>query len=269
MRALIGLFIYRGLLCLNNHITKVLFSKRGPAIFGATMSRERFRFLTYFVSFDIENERATNYKTDRFAAFREFNEKSLQHMAPGDYLSLDETLYGMRNQISFKMYIPNKPHKYGILLKSMNASRFPYTFCCLPYGGKPEHVENSTYNVQGTENSVKYLLQTMQKFSFMDGRNITFDRVYTSLPLAHWLYTNNITMIGTMQTTRKGIAAYLKETKNKEPLSNEVYWLDSLDEHSQQSALSLSYYTVKTKSKGVKNVVMLSTIGHTSRHNKG
>ena len=220
IQAVIGLFLYRGLLCVNNHGTHFLFSDQGPPIFGATMGRERFRFLTYFITFDIETERAINYESDRFAAFRQFieyfNQKSLEHMAPGDYLSLDETLYSMRNQISFKIYIPNKPHKYGISFKSINAARFPYTFCCMPYSGKPHDTKNAPYYVQGTENSVKYLVQMMQKFSFVEGRNITFDRLYTSIPLASWLYIQGITMIGTMQTNRKGIPAYLKDSKNKE-----------------------------------------------------
>ena len=99
------------------------------------MTRERFRFLTYFLSFDIETERVAHYKMDRFAAFREFieyfNKNSLDHMA------------GMRSQISFKTYIANKPHKYGILFKSINAARFPYIFCCLPYCGKGEQTDNA------------------------------------------------------------------------------------------------------------------------------
>ena len=261
MQAFIGLFLYRGLLCLNNHGTEFLFSDQGPPIFGATMGRERFRFVTCFIRFDIETERAINYGSDRFAAFREFiedfNQKSLEHMAPGDYLSLDETLYSMRNQIGFRIYIPNKPHKYGILFKSINAARFPYTFCCLPYSGKPDNIENAPYYVQGTENSVKYLVQLMQKFSFVDGRNITFDRLYTSIPLAVWLYSNGMTMIGTMQTNRKGIPDYLKDSKSKEPFHNEIYWLR---EGNDTGPMSLSSYTVKTKSKGKKNVLMLSTM---------
>ena len=65
----------------------------------------------------------------------------------------------------------------------------------------------------------------MQKFSFVEGRNITFDRLYTSIPLASWLYIQGITMIGTMQTNRKGIPAYLKDSKNKESFHYEIYWL--------------------------------------------
>ena len=36
--------------------------------------------------------------------FEEFNLQCMTGLAPDDYLSLDETLYAMRNQISFKQY---------------------------------------------------------------------------------------------------------------------------------------------------------------------
>ena len=54
-----------------------------------------------------------------------------------------------------------------------------------------------------------------------------------------------------MQLNRKGIPDELKETKNRELLSLEIYW----DENSPLSILS---YVVKTF-KGKKNVILLST----------
>ena len=71
-------------------------------------------------------------------------------LAPGDYLSLDETLYPMRTQISFKQFNPSKPAKYGFLFKSVNAPRFAYTFISSSYSGKPTEVGGQYYN-QGTD----------------------------------------------------------------------------------------------------------------------
>ena len=67
--------------------------------------------------------------------------------------------------------------------------------------------------------------------SSLAGRNISFDRLYTSIPLAKWLLEKRITCIGTMQLNRKGIPDELKETKNRELLSSEIY----LDENSPLS----------------------------------
>ena len=52
-------------------------------------------------------------------------------LVPDDYLSLDETFDPMRAQISFKQYNPNKPAKYGLLLKGINAVRYLYALLLL------------------------------------------------------------------------------------------------------------------------------------------
>ena len=53
-------------------------------------------------------------------------------MYPSEYLSLDETLYPMRHQIAFRQYNPNKPHKYGLLVKSLNDAHVPFTYKAVP-----------------------------------------------------------------------------------------------------------------------------------------
>ena len=60
-----------------------------------------------------------------------------------------------------------------------------------------------------------------------------------SIPLAKWLLEKRIKCIGTMQLIRKGILDELKETKNCELLSSEIYW-------DENSPLSISSYVVKT-----------------------
>ena len=61
--------------------------------------------------------------------------------APGDYLSLDETLYHMRT----------------LLFKSVNAERYLYTFISSSYSGKPTE-EGGKYYIQGTEAIFHYLI---------------------------------------------------------------------------------------------------------------
>ena len=118
-----------------------------------------------------------------FSFFENFNNQCMLVLAPSDYLSLDETLYPMRTQISFKQFNPSKPVKYGLLFKSVNATRYPYTFISSPYSGKPTE-EGGQYYIQGTETIVHYLIETLSTNSSLAGRNISFDRLYTSIPLA-------------------------------------------------------------------------------------
>ena len=119
--ALFGLMYFRGILGVNVHMTDRLFSNDSHFVFGAIMSKNRFRFLKGNIYFDKPQERTQLWETDRFAAVKEiweiFNSNFSKHVAPSEYLSIDETLYPMRQQIAFRQYNPNKPHRYGLLLK--------------------------------------------------------------------------------------------------------------------------------------------------------
>ena len=121
-------------------------------------------------------------KHNRFVAARKllefFNEQCLKCLMACGYLYTDEILYRMRNQISFKQFNPNKPAKYGLLFKSINAARYPYTFVTAPYTRKPQNKGAQFYH-SGTENVTKYLIERMNVKQKLEGRNISFDRLYT------------------------------------------------------------------------------------------
>ena len=44
----------------------------------------------------------------------------------------------MRQQIVFRQDNPNKPHRYGLLLKSLNDARFSDTYKAVQYAAKPK-----------------------------------------------------------------------------------------------------------------------------------
>ena len=257
MRALIGLIYLRGLYGMNHRNIELLFAKHiGHDIFGATMSQQRMKFLLANITFDDPEERAQNWPSDRFAAarplFEQFNKNCSKYVYPSEYLSLDETLYPMRHQIAFRQYNPNKPHKYGLLVKSLNDARVPFTYKAVPYSGKPENGDGPYY-IDNTEQYVKYLVNETEKDISLHGRNISTDRLYTSIPLANWLLDRHITTVGTLNTNRIGIPDELKNTKDR----NEFSVTCHLDESKK---IYLTTYSVRTKSKGKKNVMVLSTM---------
>ena len=131
--AFIGLVYARGLQGQNSVRTEILFSKNyGDSIFSATMSKNKFKFFFSKISFDGFETRTERLKKDRFAAirniFEKFNNNRGKYIIHDDLLSIDETLYPMRNKVVFKQFNSNKPTKYGLLFKSINASRYPYSF---------------------------------------------------------------------------------------------------------------------------------------------
>ena len=209
------------------------------------------------MTFDDETTRGDRWKQDRFTVIRDFlemfNEQSMTCLRACEYLSLDETLYPMRTQIAFKQYNPNKPAKYGLLFKSINAAKYPYTYITAPYAGKPQE-EGGKFYFPGTETITKHLVSTLHQHRPLNGRNLSFDRLYSSFSLATWLSKEmHVTCIGTLMANRKGIPADLKKVEHREALSTEFYW-------EKEGDLILGSYVVSTSTKKKKNVLMLSTL---------
>ena len=122
-------------------------------------------------------------------------------MSPDDHITIDETLYPTRGCISFKTYNKDKPAKNGLDFRSLGSSRSPYIYYTVLYTGKPVGV---------TESHIKDTLTYEQHGYSLKGTNISMDRYYTSIPLAEWLYDKNITCIGTLNSSRKGLPKEIK-----------------------------------------------------------
>ena len=141
--AFICLLYARGLLRQSMHTYKILFPETsGQQIFTAKMSKHRFTFLNAVLTFDNPEERRELWNSDRFAPTCRltvmFNEQMKNVLVPSEYLSIDETLYSMHHQINFREYNLNKPAKYTLLYKSLNDTRFAFTYQVIPYCGRPK-----------------------------------------------------------------------------------------------------------------------------------
>ena len=133
IRAVIGLMYARGLLGQSTHRLSHLYSDTaGHPVFSATMSRDRWAWLMHNLRCDTTAERDARWSSDRFAAVRPIfellNDKLSKLVIPSEHLTIDETLYPMRHQINFRQYNPSKPAKYGVLFRSINEARFPFTY---------------------------------------------------------------------------------------------------------------------------------------------
>ena len=140
--ALFGLVYFKGILGVNLHMTDKLFSNGSHFVFGAIMSKNHFRFFKGHICFNNVQKGTQPWETDRFAAVREIweilNSNLSKHVAPLEYLSIDETLYPMIQQTAFHQCNSNKPHCFGLLLKSLNDARFPYKYKAVLYVAKPK-----------------------------------------------------------------------------------------------------------------------------------
>ena len=68
------------------------------------------------------------------------------------------------------------------------------------------------------------------------------------------LLDRGITSVGTLPSNREGIPAEIKEIKDRETSSYEIYW------EKDNGILNLHSYVVKTKSSGKRNALLLSLV---------
>ncbi|GBP02746.1 PiggyBac transposable element-derived protein 4 [Eumeta japonica] len=103
----------------------------------SVLTKARFQFLmSSYLRFDDKSLRI-QLVGDKFAPIRKvwdmFVQKCRENYSPGPYLTVDEQLLAFRGKCSFKMYIPNKPAKYGIKKVMLCDSGTKYMVDAIPY----------------------------------------------------------------------------------------------------------------------------------------
>lgn len=123
---MIGILLLAGVMkSSRRNATKMWENSRGTGVELAyvTMSLQRFCFLLHFLRFDDVRDRDQRKGVNKLAPIREIFEKFLQNSKnsfnPSDYLSVDEQLGGFRGNCPFRVYMPNKPAKYGIKIYAL------------------------------------------------------------------------------------------------------------------------------------------------------
>ena len=159
----------------------------------------------------------------------------------------------MCHQIAFHQYNTKKPHHYGILFKSLNDVHYPYTYKSVPYASKPK-IGQGLYYVKSMIDYVKYFITKTEEQQNLHGRNISINRLYTSVELSKWLLTRNITTVGTVQKGWHGIPHKLFDVKGREKFTVTCHYKE------KEKDMCITSYTVTKTSKGKKNVMTLLTM---------
>ena len=106
----------------------------------------------------------------------------------------------------------------------------------------------------GTFEVTKRMVSKLQRYTTLKGRNISFDRLYTSLPLTNYLLEKDITAVGTLVSNRKGLPKEFVKTAGRKEFLYEILW------NADDVRMTLHSYVVKTKSTGLRKVLLLSTL---------
>lgn len=224
IKALLGLLIQSAGLKSNHLPTRTLFdTKRSAKTYKACMSAERFDFLLRCMRFDDRNTRQDRRESDKLAPIRDLWEKFIGNCRkwykPGSYITIDEQLVGFRGRCPFRMYIPNKPNKYGLKLVMMADSSTKYMCNAMPYMGKNTNT--------GNEPLATYFVKELSKPYHGSKRNLTMDNWFTSVPLAEELLKPpyNLTLVGTLRSNKREIPKEMANTRTR-PVGSSVFGFD-------------------------------------------
>lgn len=223
----------------------------GAELLPCVMSEKRFQFLLRYIRFDDIRGRDERTKVDKIThirwVFEHFVDNCKNAYSVSEYITIDEKLQAFRGRCSFKMYIPNKPAKYGIKIFAVCDAINFYTSNLEIYAGVqpdgPFKLDNSASSV------VKRLVQPIRN----TGRNITTDNWFTSVPLAIDLFNNyKLTLVGTIRKNKRQLPIEFTSTKSR-PIYTSYFGF------SEDKVTIVSYTPKKNKI-----VLLLSTMHHSS-----
>lgn len=208
MVTFLGLLLHMGNIRLNRiqdyWKTDPLFNLRA---FANNMSRNRFLLILRALHFaqNPDNDEVT--PPDRLYKIRNimnlFNSRMSEIFYPSREMSLDESMVLWRGRLTFRQYIKNKRHKYGIKLYMLTTFEgiivkfMVYTGMLDDCGGKG-HTEKVVMNLLG---------------GMMDvGHSLYMDNYYNSYELAKQLAARKTHCTGTLRSNRK---SFPKEVGSK------------------------------------------------------
>lgn len=224
IKALVGLLIQSAGLKSNHLPTRILFdTMRSGITYKACMSAERFDFLLRCLRFDDRNTRQDRRVSDKLAPIRDIWEKFIGNCTkwykPGSYITIDEQLVGFRGRCPFRMYIPNKPNKYGLKLVMLADSSTKYMCNAMPYMGKNTNT--------GSEPLATYFVKELSKPYHGTNRNLTMDNWFTSVPMAEELLKPpyKLTVVGTLRSNKREIPKEMANTRSR-PVGTSLFGFD-------------------------------------------
>ena len=178
--------------------------------FPATMSRDRFLLLTSFLHLANNDQYIARGNPGHDPLFKLGNiYKLLLHRffvvyTPHQQLSLDEGMIPWKGNLSFRVYSPDKPVKYGVKAYMLSDATNGYVSKLKLYTGKSSSgpsVYGATYD----------LVMDMLSGFFEKGYSMYCDNYYTSPQLFWDLFQLGVNTTGTVRVNRRGIPQSVKD----------------------------------------------------------
>lgn len=136
---------------------------------------------------------------------------------PSNRVSIDESTISFKGNVSFRVYNPMKPVKFGLKIFVLSDSVNGYMYDFIPYYGSGTCVIPNS-NLLKTTQIVKMLAESVvmkDSTSPATGLHIYTDRYYTSPQLSGELLSMGCYLTGTVMTNRTGMPPGLKKIGKK------------------------------------------------------
>lgn len=178
------------------------------------MSRNRFNEISSTLRFDDPQTWPARVNRDKLAAIRDLRTLWTHQLPlllkPGRNLCVDEQMIPFRGRCSFRMFVKNKPAKYGIKIWAL--------------------VDVKTYPLKlqvytGKENKMREINQgmrvTLELTEGLCGYNVTTDNFFTSIRLADELLKRRMTLVGTIRRNKPKLPSILLKVEQR-PLQSSL-----------------------------------------------
>ena len=209
MKKFFGLILWMGLVRLNS-IEKywsknTLFRKDVPR---ATMSRNRFQLFLSVLHFSNNETAESGNRLAKIQPLIDMLQINFQNLfCPEEDIVNDETLVPWKARLTFRQYIPNKTHRYGVKLFKL-CSLAGYTWSVKVYSGKSSAGEREIV-------LAKTVCKELMKDLVDQGRTLYVDNFYTSYDLAQYCQEKKTNLVGTLRANKKHIPEEVLNAKLK------------------------------------------------------
>lgn len=207
IHALFGLLILSGSFKSGHEDVESLWASDGTGrdIFRSTMPLKRFLFLITALRFDeYESREERKANGDKLAAiseiFQDFIVNCQSNFSVSEYLTIDEMLVAFRGRCSFRVYLKNKPNRYGLKIMCLCDAKNSYLFNAFIYAGKGAPIPNPRKLSIPTLSVLELVAPVMNT-----NRNITADNWFSSMELVNELLKVGLTYVGTMRKNKREI----------------------------------------------------------------
>lgn len=220
IEALFGLLILCSIFKSGREKLSSLFAtdSTGRPIFRGIMSLKRCETLLLALRFDNSSTRSERKQKNPAAAIQNIFDIFISNCQAvysiGAHACVDETLIPFRGRCPFRMYMPNKPAKYGIKLICLTDAHNSYLLNAYIYVGKDSDGKSLTKEEQKLLKPTQAVIQVTKPI-VNTKRNVTGDNWFSSIELVEELQKRKLTYVGTLKKNKEIPPEFLPNRKKE------------------------------------------------------